>query len=285
MIEGGAISEQHYASKWGQFRLAHSEVGAEPPADYQERLDEYLAKVTDINQSDLAAYVSRRRVILDVLAKLIRANEHGKFYREDEIHKLLIPMRTDSNEIGTDASNLWIIDERLAFHDYLASDKTLKSIPITGSESTKEPDVIATRLAGDPVLASQGESLPLPAIVVVEVKRPLRNDASEDRDPIQQCLDYVRRVREGGVRTFAGRPIPQSQDVPAFCYVVADLTPTMISRCKYAGLRPTHDHLAYFGFNEGFKAYIEVTSFERLVDAASERNRAFFDKLGFPASR
>ncbi len=154
-----------------------AEDGAERPADYQERLDEYLAKITDINQSDLAAYVARRRVILEVLAKLIRSNEEGKYCREDEIHKLLIPMRKDSNEIGTDASNLWIIDERLAFHDYLASDKTFNSMPITDSKSTKEPDIIATRLAGSAVLAAERQSVPLSSIVVVEIKRPMRTDA------------------------------------------------------------------------------------------------------------
>jgi len=171
------------------------------PEVYQERLNRYLQTVTDINQSDLAAYVSRRRAILDALAKLIRSNETGTYSREDAIHSLLIPMRTDSSEIGTDASNLWIIDERLAFHDYLASDKTLRSMPITGSESTTEPDILATRLVGSPgtpVLAAEGEALPLASIVVVEIKRPMRNDASEDKDPIQQTLEYVKRAQRRG---------------------------------------------------------------------------------------
>ncbi|MFD0305199.1 ATP-binding protein [Streptomyces sp. NPDC127119] len=261
-----------------------NEVGSVRPEDYAERLERYADMVKDINQSDLAAYVSRRRVMLDVLAKLIRSDEQGRYSREDSIHSLLMPMRTDSNEIGTDASNLWIIDERLAFHDYLASDKTLRSMPATGSESTTEPDLFATRLVDTPVLAAEGEKLPLPSIVVIEIKRPMRNDASEGKDPIQQCLEYVNRVRAGGVKTVSGRPIPSTPEPPAFCYVIADLTSTMENRCKYAGLRPTHDGMGYFGFNESYKAYIEVMSFERLVNAATERNRAFFDKLGLPSS-
>lgn len=273
-LEADAIAE-------GQ--VVFAEVGSVPMENYEERLTQYLDTVTEINQSDLAAYVFRRRTILDILARLIRSDEQGKYRREDVIHSLLIPMRTTSNEIGTDASNLWIIDERLAFHDYLASDKTLKSMPITGSDSMKEPDVIATRPVDTPVLAAEGEKLPLPSIVVIEIKRPMRNDASEGKDPIQQCLDYVKRVRAGGVKTASGRPIPETPELPAFCYVVADLTPTMIDRCKYAGLRPTHDGLGYFGFNEPYKAYIEVMNFDRLVNAATERNRAFFDKLGLPS--
>lgn len=261
-----------------------AEVGSGPLEDYEERLAEFLDAVTEINQSDLAAYVFRRRKILDVLAKLVRSDDHGKYSREDTIHQLLMPMRKDSNEIGSDASNLWIIDERLAFHDYLASDKTLNSMPITGSGSTKEPDILSTRLVDSPVLAAEGETLPLPSIVVVEIKRPMRNDASEGKDPIQQCLEYVSRVRSGGVKTASGRQIPETKEPPAFCYVIADLTPRMVERCKYASLRPTHDGLGYFGFNEPYKAYIEVMSFDRLINAATERNRAFFDKLGLPSA-
>ncbi|KOG77718.1 MULTISPECIES: ATP-binding protein [Streptomyces] len=274
-LEASALAEGH---------AVLSQANSAPPEGYDDRLARYLNTVTDINQSDLAAYVSRRRAILDVLQRLVEVDDQGRYSREDAIHSLLMPMRTDSNEVGTDASNLWIIDERLAFHDYLASDKTLKSMPITGSDSTREPDLLATRLVGSPVLASEGQSLPLPSIVVVEVKRPMRNDASEDKDPIQQCLDYVKRVRAGGVKTALGRPIPPTREAPAFCYVLADLTKTMVDRCEYATLRPTHDGMGYFGFNEPLKAYIEVVSFDRLVNAATERNRAFFDKLGLPSS-
>lgn len=261
-----------------------AEVGSAPPEEYEDRLANFLDTVTEINQTDLAAYVFRRRQILELLAKLIRSDDQGKYSKEETIHSLIFPMRKDSNEVSGDTSNLWIIDERLAFHDYLASDKTLKRMPITGSESTTEPDLLATRVVDGPVLAAEGESLPLPSIVVVEFKRPMRNDAKEDKDPIQQCLEYVKRVREGGVRTASGRQIPKSQEIPAFCYVIADLTPTMITRCEYANLRPTHDSLAYFGFNEPNKAYIEVISFDGLVNAAAQRNRAFFDRLGLPTA-
>lgn len=259
-----------------------AEADAEPAENYAERLATYLATVSEINQSDLAAYVWRRRTVLDLLRRLIRADKDGKYSREDAIHSLIVPMRTESNELASDGSNLWIIDERLAFHDYLASDKTLKSMPVTGSESTKEPDILATRLTHSPVLAAEGQKLPLPSIVVVEIKRPMRKDATEDKNPIQQCLDYVKRIRAGGVLTATGRPIPPTQDPPAFCYIIADLTERMIERCEISNLRPTHDGLGYFGFNDSAKAYMEVMSFDGLVNSATERNRAFFDKLGLP---
>jgi len=33
---------------------------------------------------------------------------------------------------------------------------------------------------------------------------------------------------------------------------------------------------------QSYEAYIEVISFDRLLNAARERNRVFFDKLGLP---
>ena len=264
----------------GQEIFAEAETA--PAEDYKERLADYLATVSEINKSDLAAYVSRRRSVLDLLGQLIRAHKGGKYSREDAIHSLIVPMRTDSNEATSDGSNLWIIDERLAFHDYLASDKTLKSAPITGSDSTREPDILATRLIDSPVLAAEGQRMPLPSIVVVEIKRPMRKDASEGKNPIEQCLDYVKRIRAGGVLTATGRPIPPTNEPPAFCYIIADLTDRMITRCEMSNLRRTHDGLGYFGFNEAAKAYIEVISFDGLVNSATERNRAFFDTLGLP---
>ena len=253
--------------------------------EHSEKLKEYLDKVDDIKKSDLAAYVSRRKVILDLLAKAIIANEDGKYAREDVIHSLIMPMRVTSDEAAHAASNLWIIDEGLAFHNYLASDKPISSMPITSSTSALEPDLLALKVEG-PVLVAEGESLPLASIVVVEIKRPMRNDAAPgpEKDPLAQALRYLDRVREGQVKTAKGRPIPQSDQIPGFCYVISDLTPTVHERCKQSGLRPTQDGLGYFGFNDNYKAYIEVMSFDRLLNMANQRNRAFFDRLGLPVN-
>jgi hypothetical protein len=251
--------------------------------EFEAQLQQYLSKVEDIKMSDLAAYVTRRRTVLEILRKVIQTDTSGRYAREQVVHSLLMPMRRDSNSIPSDASNMWIIDERLAFHEYLGSDMTLNSAPITGSTSPKEPDILALQLADTPILLAEGQKLPLASIVVVEIKRPMRNDAtSEDKNPISQCLDYLERVRDGGVKTATGRPIPGSDKIPGYCYVIADLTPSMITCSKNANLRPTQDGLGYFGYNEARQAYIEVISFDRLVNAATERNRAFFDKLGLP---
>jgi hypothetical protein len=261
-----------------------------PPDDgYREKLDSYLAKAEDIKKSDLASYVSHRRVIIDLFEKAIEKDDQGNYVREDLIHSLIIQMRKDSSEIPLESCNLWLIDERLAFHDYLASDKPLKSIPIIASGDGKEPDICVLNVFDQPILVSEGTKLPPASIEIVEIKRPMRNDAKagEDDDPIEQAIDYLERIRQGSVKTRAGRPIPSlsGDSIPGFCYVLADLTPSFEKRCRiHHNLKRTSDGQGYFGYKDNVNAYVEVISFNRLVNMAKERNRAFFDKLGMPAN-
>ena len=74
------------------------------------------------------------------------------------------------------------------------------------------------------------------------------------------------------------------RDIPGYCYIVCDLTEKMIHLCKSHDLQETSDHMGYFGFHKQYGAYVEVISFDRLVDSAKKRHRAFFDKLGLPTS-
>jgi len=261
-------------------------TGFENSTDYSKRIEDYLSKASDLKRSDLANYVAHRKVILDLLRMAIKKGPDGKYSKEEVLHKLIMPMQTNSSEIKFDDSNLWLVDERLAFHNYLASDKTLSSMPITDLESTKEPDLLALNIYDNPLLINDGENLPLASISVIEIKRPMRNDAApgEEKDPIEQALGYLKRVRNGNVTTAQGRPIPNSDHIPGFCYVICDITPSIQDRCALFNLKVTADKLGYFGYNDNFHAYIEIISFDRLINIATERNKAFFDKLGLPTS-
>lgn len=275
-IEGKLLSDGHHIM---------SPLDNETWPRYQERLKEYLSTAEDIKKSDLANYVSHRKVILDLLEMAIQSDANGKYSREDLIHGLIIPMRKDSSQVSVENNNLWILDERLAFHNYLASDKSLSSMPIVDSIEKSEPDICALNVFDNPILVSEGSQLPLASIVVIEIKRPMRNDAAqgEEKDPIEQAVGYLERIRNGKVTTSSGRPIPNSQEIPGFCYAVCDITPTIEARCKMHGLTVTSDKMGYFGYNQNYKTYIEVISFDRLVNAAKQRNRAFFDVLGLPS--
>ena len=252
--------------------------------DYEDRVAEYLKLVDDIKKSDLAEYVFHRKVILDLLEAAIVRSDDGSYAREELIHDLIMPMRKDSDSIEFLRNNLWLISERLTFHNFLASDKPLRSMPITDSEDEQRPDILALNVYDESILLAEAKDLPLASIVVIELKSPMRKNfkSGEDRDPIEQTLSYLRRIRAGEVKTASGRPIPDSADIPGFCYVICDLTPSIKKRCELQGLQITSDHMGYFGYNHALKAYIEVNSFDQIHKSATERNKAFFGRLGLP---
>jgi hypothetical protein len=154
----------------------------------------------------------------------IKRKADGNYQREDLIHILIMPMVKDSTEVLLNNCNLWLIDERLAFHNYLASDKPISAMPITSSESHTEPDLIALNVFDNPVIVAETVAPPFAAITVVELKKPRSAGGnSEGDDPVQQALNYLHRVRSGKVAE--GRPIPNAESIPGFCYVVWDIGP------------------------------------------------------------
>lgn len=259
----------------------------ETEQEYKQRLSTYLDFVSDIKKSDLANYVLHRKTIIDLLDKAIYADDSGKFVREDVIHELIVPMRVTSTDYEFRRENLWLIDERLAFHNYLSSDKPLSSIDFTSDESNKEPDIASIKIYNNPILVSE-KGVPGASITVVEIKRPMRKGfrpaEDEQHDPILQSLKYLQRLRKGAVAR-GGRPIANANNIPGFIYVIADLTATMEECCDFHRLKKTADGLGYFGYhdNAAYNAYIQVMSFDGLIQGAKERSRAFFDTLGLPA--
>ena len=275
-VESELIAEGHDLMK-PQIIESHDE--------YMKRMIAYLSKASDIKQSDLANYIMHRKVILDLFSQALMLQDNGKYVKEEIIHKLIMPMQTDSEDNHYEDSNLWLIDEKLAFHHYLASDKTLSSMPITDSASTKEPDLCGLNIYDNPLLFNDNNTLPLASITVVEMKRPMRNDAKagEDKDPIEQAIGYIKRIREGKVKTKNGRLIPNSDSIPGYCYILCDITQSIIDRCDILNYPMTPDKMGFFGYNTKFNTYIEIISFDKLLNNAKQRNRAFFDKLGLPA--
>lgn len=252
------------------------------PSEYEKQIQECLSVVSDLKKSDLANYVMHRKAIIRLFEKAIEKDENGKFKREDVIHSLIMPMQIESGDAKAKDANLWLVDEKLAFHDYLASDLPLKSMPISNTESAKEPDLLGLNVYDNPLLIQEGAKLPLATITVVEFKRPMRDDMKEgeEHNPIEQALGYLERIRDGKAQMPNGRLIPNSESIPGFCYVLSDLTPSMVKMCRNYNLKPTSDKMGFFGYHDVYNAYIEVNSFDRIVNVAKERNRAFFDKLG-----
>ena len=250
--------------------------------DFQRLFDEYCESITELSRASLAEYVARRKAVIDLLEHALEADENGKYSKESRIHSIICPMQTTSNEIVLDDMNLWLIDDRLAYHHFLASDKKINTIPVLESSVDKRMDLAIF----DAALSYTADPDNISSITIVELKRPQRDDlATEETDPITQVYDYVTDIKEGKVKKANGRGFGNIQQVAFYCYVIADTTPSLKKSAARAVLVPTQDGEGYFGYNPTVGTYIEVISYDKLLKDAKQRNRTLFDKLFEPKSK
>ena len=80
--------------------------------ELNEKLTETIDKITDVNKSNLAEYVAKRKVILDILQSRLAYKDQEKKskFKEEAIHKIICPMTTTSDDINVKDHNLWIFN-------------------------------------------------------------------------------------------------------------------------------------------------------------------------------
>lgn len=242
---------------------------------YRKLLDEQ----NDLVFSELATYVVDRKAALDALQIALSRNDDGKFPLEDAVHEIIFPLKATSDDISYEDSNLWIIDERLAFHSYLASDRAFSTHEKISSDSRKRPDIAAyfdsTFAFGDAVTPDQ-----FSAVYLVEFKRPDRDDYNRAENPHQQLEDYFEEIQKGTARTKNGRRMNLRPDTPFFGFIVCDLTPKIREILERLNYKPLPDNEGYVFYHEHYKAFIQVLSYSKLLGDAKKRNQVFFEKLG-----
>lgn len=241
---------------------------------YDELYEEYWTNVTELSKTCLAEYVTRRKTLLRMLEDALTIQEGGKFKKESVIHSIICPMQHTSNDVSFEEMNLWIVDERMAYHKYLASDKTLKSMPVINSNSTKEPDIAIF----DQAFAFSDNDEPFSSITIIEFKKP-DNDA---KNPWDQVGQYIDLIRNGSKKKVNGQSFNVTDGTVFRCYVICDLTDKMRTHCSNAGILPTADNMGYAGYNPVRHAYYEAISYQKLISDAKKRNEILFDKLFAP---
>ena len=256
--------------------LLASEAGpSESFEEYTQKLEAYFEKVTDISSADLARYVCHRKAILDFLQKLLQLQETDKYALEKHVHNVIFPMGVTSSDVLLEDHNLWLVDEKLAYHSFLASDKQLRTMPTHNGNSGKEPDIIVY----DSACAFTAASDDFPSITIVELKRPMLKNFSEEKNPFVQVCEYIDLIRDNKATTPGGREISIAESMPFYCYIVCDMCPQLETWTRHFELTKTPDNKGYFGFKKSYNAYFEVISYNKLLSDAKKRNAIFFDCL------
>jgi hypothetical protein len=242
-------------------------------------IETYRGMISIDQKGVLAEYVLRRKAVLDLFSHLREFEdvEAETPHREAALHNLICPMGIDSTQMELDDHNLWIVDDRLAFFAYFSSDRRLKSY--VDSQAKERPDIT---FFYDTCFAWRGEGEASNTVVLVEFKRPNRNNYNGNDNPIRQIGDYVELPRTSNVVSDAlGRKAPARLKGAAYhCYIIADLTDTLLREVRDFSLRPTPDGEGRFGYIREGAAYVEIIPYEKLLRDAKLRQSVFFKKLG-----
>ncbi|MCU0326096.1 MAG: hypothetical protein MUF45_12710 [Spirosomaceae bacterium] len=248
-------------------KFIESEIDKE---EFSEKHKELYSKIIEVGNAKLSEYVIHRKLVLDLLDKFLKINA-----TEKAVHNLIFPLQTLSDEIGFEDHNLWMIDEKLSYHKYLASDKKFKKIEPIDSESNERPDIIVFNRP----FAFANDDKPYQSIVLIEFKRPKRDDYTDEENPITQVNRYAREIIEGQAKDKNDRGFNLRQNTPIYSYIICDLTPKLISYAKDGGFKLLPNGDGFFFFNDNYNMYVEIMSFDKILKDARERNRILFDKL------
>ncbi|MDR6734507.1 ATP-binding protein [Sphingobacterium sp. 2149] len=254
--------------------------------EYKKLYDKFWSEFNDVGKTDLARYIIHRRSVIDLLDKLIEWDTDQKFYNEDILHSLFFPIREDKNSVTSDKQNLWLLDERLTFNNLLASDKTFKQLNSLNSNSSDRIDlIIGQEEVFDKATLFSEDKYPFESFTIVEFKKPYRNDyvfGDPKKDPVRQVRKYINEIIDKKVKK-EGRSIEADKSTPFYCYIVADITPTLEYILREEIFTKMPDGIGYFRFYNSdelpYKAYIEVIPFKKVIKNAKQRNKVLFDKL------
>jgi hypothetical protein len=254
--------------------------------EYHRRFSQFLDDYNELGMSALAQYVGHRKIIVDFLERAITLppDETAKYPLEEVVHKLVFPMQSTNEDIPYNEQNLWMIDERLTYHSFIASDKQLRTLEMLKTKSAQRGDIL---IFDEKIMFSDVNPAlhPINSITTIEFKRPGRDNYTDSDNPLSQAFKLIDEIREGEFE-IRGRPVPvANKNVPASIYCICDLTPTFRRVLKVLDAFVTPDNQGYYGFHRGFNAYYEVIDYTKMLRDAKNRNRIFFEKLNLVNAR
>lgn len=238
------------------------------------KIQEIMESITDIAKSELVSYVVKRKLVLQVLRKMLSYKEDETYFLEGKLHNLFFPMKTDDSGIDYNQHNLWLIDERLSYSYKYFSDKQLKKV-FKDSESLKRPD----GLFMDAVSFTDATNGYADNITIVEFKRPGRDDYNSKDNPIEQVYDYIDLMVNKNAKGSNGEIVNVDENTKFVAYIIADITKSLKREINKAKLQPTANNLTFFGYNNAYKVFIEVIPYSVILDNSIKRNEVFFKKI------
>lgn len=248
---------------------------------YREKIKEIKEKIDVSLHSALADYIIQRKAILKLYSKILQGEEkliekktgikkEYSYSLESEVHNLIFPMKTTSDNIDYNNHNLWLIDESLAFQTFISSDLELKRF-IKDSESEDRPDLL--------FFSEYDPDDNLDSVTLIELKRPEVDTSKKEETPHEQVMRYVKQLRNREL-DIDGKTINTTEKTRFYCYILLDLNKKNEEIFIDSGYTPLREHKGYIYYHATYKMHVTVLDYRELKRDAERRNRIFFEKLG-----
>ena len=236
--------------------------------EIEDECNELNERISDFQKDDLAQYLIKRKMIIDLVDKKLQLNNDNKYTLESVIHDIIFPRYNSSDQLLYEDHNLWIIDENLAYHKYAASEKRLCDISTSDNET--RPDII--------ILNENDEEHIAKTISIIELKRPQRDVL--DQSPIDQMYKIIRAIKDRKIKRDNGRDIQVNESTKFNCFLICDITDSIKDDVVGRDFIKLEGNLGYYNYNKNLNAFVEVLAFDQLVNDVKKRHKAFFEKLG-----
>ncbi len=235
------------------------------------------------NKNSLAHYVSRRKLILELLDKILsrrlQIQQNDKNFDESLIHNLLFEKKTTN----TEDSNLWILNEDFIYFNG-NSEKQLDKLEFKGEkifkEEFKEEERKYLNSLGENRLKKRPDIVLFPEegkCIIIELKAPNVN-ISDYLYQINKYASLIRNFTKDNIQfeTFFGYLIGESIEARDVRNADSDFKASY--HFDYV-FRPAKNIVGDGDRKDG-SIYTEVLKYSTLLERAKLRNKIFIDKLG-----
>lgn len=250
----------------------------------KESLEAFYKGAHEEAAACMIKFVHHRRSVLDLLNLYLGTQICGKHETEAAIHNLIFPMKNTSDSFPVDYSNLWVIDERLVFHHYLASDLPFTQHAAISSGSEKRSDITVYHSPDDKfwdaAFALTENDVNFPSVTIIEFKKPDRDNYTRDDNPFNQITNYVLDIRSGKREDRLGRRFPRPKQLRFTAYIILDVTQKLRDLLvDEKGFMDVVDGDGLYKIEPHLNLYVEVMSYQKMIENAKKRNAAYFNSL------
>ena len=233
-----------------------------------------IKEATNLNSIELSVYVYYRKYALQLLESILSYKDKNKqeYFKEDKIHNFLYPQRKNSENTDYESHNLWVIDDRWAFYEYITSETELCKIN-KDSQSKQRPDIV--------IFSSLEQHIS--SILLIELKRP--NESHKGNNPHKQLKSYIYDINSSkSIITSTGRTLKLADKVKYYGYIICNTNDKFILKeviNEYSYKRDYDGSFYLHNIDDGQtpETTIQILDFELLLENAKNRNKAFIDKL------